>query len=85
MALHHQLVRAAGLFAGKPPPGIVKRGIGLRIGRHIPGRHAGELLQAEIGARFQPHDIAMPRELRDEGNKQLAIEPVLVEIARRQI
>ncbi len=85
VALDHQLLRRAGMLAGQTPPGLVERGIGLGIGRHIPGRHAGELLQPEIDPRLQPHDLAMPLEQSEERQKQRAIEPVFVQLIGRQV
>src|SRR6478752_9535877 len=69
VALDHQLVWRARMTAGKPPPGFVERGISFRIVRHVPCRHASQLLQPEIGARLKPHDLTMAFEQRNEREK----------------
>ena len=73
------------MAAGQPPPGFVERGFGLGVGRHVPDRHAGELLQPEIGARIEPHHLAVLFQQRDERQEQRAVEAVLVEVVRRQV
>ena len=59
--------------------------IGGAVGRHVPDRLAGELLQPEIGARGKPHDLHVLLDQRDERQEQRAVEPVLVELVRRHV
>ena len=53
-----------------------------RVGRDMPDRRAGELLQPEIGARVEPDHLHVLLDQRDERQEQRAVEPVLVELAR---
>ena len=57
------------MTASKPPPGFVKRGIGFRIVRHIPGRNASEFFQPEIDTRLKPDNLAMALEQSNERHK----------------
>ena len=73
------------MTAGEPVPGLVERRVGGRIGRHVPHRRAGELLQPEIGARGEPHHLQVLLDHRDERHEQRAVEPVLVELGGRHV
>ena len=84
-ALERQLLRGAAIAAGEPPPGVVQRGVGGGVGRHVPHRHAGELLQAEIGARGEPHHVQALLEQADERHEQGAVQSVLVEFLGRHV
>ncbi len=46
---------------------------------------AGELLQPEVGARFELHDVDVLLQQRDERQEQRAVEPVGVKLGRRHI
>ena len=78
-------MRRRRLSAGEPAPGLVERGIGGAIGRHMPDRRPGELLQPEIGARGQPRHLHVLLDQRDERQEQRAVESVLVELVRRHV
>src|SRR6185369_13022568 len=79
VSFDRQRLRCAGMTASKSSPSLVKRGVGFRVVRHIPGRNAGQLLQAEIDARLKPDNLAVALEQRNERQKQGTVEPVLVE------
>ena len=70
---------------GETPPGFVERAFRGAIRGHVPDRRAGKLLQAEIGAGGEPHDLHVLFDERDERQKQRAIEPILVKLARRHV
>jgi hypothetical protein len=53
--------------------------------RHIPGRETREPLQPIVGRSVQRHHVQPCLQQSDEGQEQLAVEPVLVEIGRRAI
>src|SRR5262245_5840723 len=84
MAFHHELVRRPGI-ARQPPPCIVERDLGLGVIRHVPGWDAGKLFQPEINSCLEAHNITMAFQQRKERKEETAVQPVLVEIARREI
>ena len=51
----------------------------------VPHRHAGELLQAEIGARREPHDIHVLLEHVDERHEQGAVQAFVVKVRGRHV
>ena len=71
--------------AGQPKPGGIQRRVGRGIRRHVPDRRAAELLQAKIDARSKPHHLHVRLDQRDEGDEQGAVEPILVEVVRRDV
>ena len=59
VALHHQFMRRAGVPPASRRQASSSAASAVVIGRHVPGRHAGELFQPEIDARVEPHDLAV--------------------------
>ena len=84
MTFHHEFMGRPRI-ARQPPPCIVKRGLGLGVIRHVPGWHAGKLLKPEIDACLKAHDVTVTLQQGDERQEKSAVQPILVEIARRKI
>ncbi|MEZ5764592.1 MAG: hypothetical protein R3D69_10250 [Xanthobacteraceae bacterium] len=73
-----QVERLADGAAGQLLPGAVERGIGVLVGRHMPHAHAGELFEAEVGARVEPQHVHPLFQQFDEGQRQATIEAAFV-------
>ena len=71
--------------AGQALPRVVERDLGILVGRHVPDRLCGEFFQPEVLRRCEPHDIHVLLQQRDEGQKQRAVQAVLVELVRLDI
>ena len=82
--LERKLLRAV-VPAGKPPPRTIERGVGGGVGRRVPYRHAGELLQTEVGTRREPDHVHMLFDHLDERHEQGAVQAVLVERLGRHV
>ena len=82
MTLHHQLVRRTFGDAYEALPGIVERGLRFGVRRHIPGGDTGQFFQTKVGARVEPHDLAIFFQQLQERQKQRAVEPAFVQPAR---
>ena len=80
-----QVLRGARLAAGEAPPGLVERRVGRGIGRHVPDRLPGQLLQPEIGARRKLDHLHVLLDQRDEGHEQRAVETIPVKLAGRHV
>ncbi len=77
--------RGAARSARERQEGGVERGVGLRAERRVIHRRAHQLLEPVVGQRVEPNDRAALLEERDERQEQRAVEPVLVEVVRRDV
>ena len=78
--LERQLLRLAFASASQSLPGLIERSVGRSVGRHVPYRHAAEFLETKIGARRKPNHLSIVFEHPDEGQKQRAVQAVLVKL-----
>ena len=77
--------RLAPVMAGQRQERGVERGVRLRTDGRVIDRRALELLEPVVGARVELDDVEPLLDQRDEGQEQRAIEPVPIEIVRRDI
>ena len=78
------------MTAGEPPPRLIERRVACVRGRGLdvqkmPDRLAGELLEPEVGARRELHDLHVLLDERDERQEQRAVQSVLIELLRRDV
>ena len=69
----------------QPVKGLIEPGFAIGTRQDVPDRRLGEAFKSVVAFRRQLEDFALCLDHLDEGQEELAVEPILVEIVRMAV